>query len=176
MKECEDPTDGSTGSGSLAASASSFCSLACLRLKQRHTLGQWKPERGRPRPLVYTYLLSFSFSAFSLLASWAFSAIQRETSSWLSSVVFLSFSSSAEKVICRASYSSFSVWFALSRSCRGHRSRENTSTVATGLQDLSSCPTLQSCKSRARWEPDGSRRGLWVIGTFTPHRCPSSQI
>lgn len=68
------------------------------------------------------YLLSFSFSAFSLLASWAFSAIQRDTNSWLSSVVFLSFSSRAEKVICRASYSSFSVWFALSRSCQDNGS------------------------------------------------------
>lgn len=64
------------------------------------------------------YLLSFSFSAFSLFASCAFSAIQRDTSSWLSSVVFLSFSSRAEKVICRASYSSFRVWFAFSRSWR----------------------------------------------------------
>lgn len=73
--------------------------------------------------LLWIYLLSFSFSAFSLLASCAFSAIQRETSSWLSSVVFLSFSSREEKAICRASYSSFSVWFALSRSCRRQRGR-----------------------------------------------------
>lgn len=65
--------------------------------------------------------MSFSFSALSLLASWAFSAIQRDTSSWLSSVVFLSFSSRAEKVICRASYSSFRVWFAFSRSCGDDR-------------------------------------------------------
>lgn len=31
---CWGGTDGSTGSGSLAASASSFCSLACLRLQE----------------------------------------------------------------------------------------------------------------------------------------------
>lgn len=87
------------------------------------------PPSASPVPILrvvvlWIYLLSFSFSAFSLLASCAFSAIQRETSSWLSSVVFLSFSSREEKAICRASYSSFSVWFALSRSCRRQRGRK----------------------------------------------------
>lgn len=64
-----------------------------------------------------SHLESFSFSALRRLASWAFSAIHLVTSSWFSSVVFLSFSSRAVKVICRASYSSFRVWLATSRSC-----------------------------------------------------------
>lgn len=64
-----------------------------------------------------SYLESFSFSALRRLASCAFSAIHLVTSSWFSSEVFLSFSSKAVKVICRASYSSFRVWLALSRSC-----------------------------------------------------------
>lgn len=64
----------------------------------------------------FSHLESFSFSAFRRLASWAFSAIHRVTSSWFSSEVFRSFSSRAVKVICRASYSSFRVWLALSRS------------------------------------------------------------
>lgn len=66
---------------------------------------------------VLAHLESFSFSALRRLASCAFSAIHLVTSSWFSSEVFLSFSSKAVKVICRASYSSFRVWLALSRSC-----------------------------------------------------------
>lgn len=66
---------------------------------------------------LMSHLESFSFSAFRRLASWAFSAIHLVTNSWFSSVVFLSFSSKAVNVICRASYSSFRVWLALSRSC-----------------------------------------------------------
>ncbi len=45
-------TDGSTGRGSLAASASSFCSLACLRLKRKdHRVSQSiKQQRIRDPP------------------------------------------------------------------------------------------------------------------------------
>lgn len=125
--------------------------------------------------VLWVYLLSFSFSAFSLLASCAFSAIHRETSSWLSSVVFLSFSSREEKAICRASYSSFSVWFALSRSCRRQRRRNLKVDFALAhLMFLYPVPRKRPPIENLRSAPFSSSSLAWHSMMLDSVRCLSS--